>query len=246
MTAVHRTAGRLPQYGVTHQRRRSRQVACNRRKIERRNRKHKTFQRPVIDIIPHARLGAWLFTVNLLQVMRVVSEKIDQLAGGVNLRLEDSFALPQHCGAVECITVGSRQKVGCLEKNRRPRLPGHTAPVCMSVAGGFDGLANLFGTGLMVVTQQMTVVVRRLAVAHPPGSYLFTPDAQRNLDLGAHHRFKRGRQCRPLGTSRRVAAHRFVDRNRNAGSRISHGQPLTVWIPGHIHAGSMLAWKPAF
>ena len=51
--AQHRARRRLPDDGVAHQRRRGRQVAGNRREVERRDRVDEALERPVLELVPH-------------------------------------------------------------------------------------------------------------------------------------------------------------------------------------------------
>jgi hypothetical protein len=49
----------------------------------------------------------------------VETEKIDELAGGIDLRLESGLALTEHGGAVERHPPRSREQIGGAKKDAR-------------------------------------------------------------------------------------------------------------------------------
>src|SRR5438132_859830 len=81
----HLGLGRLPHDGVAHDRGRGRQVAADRREVERRQREHEALERPQLLHVPHAGAAVRLHLVELVRVADVPPPEVDHLAGGVDL-----------------------------------------------------------------------------------------------------------------------------------------------------------------
>ena len=119
--------GRLPQHGVAHHRRRGRQVAADRGEVERRHREDEPLEGAVLDAVPHARRGDRLVLVDLLHEVGVEAPEVDELAGGVDLGLEDGLGLAEHGGRVGLVAARAGEQVGGLQEDRGAVVPRHRA-----------------------------------------------------------------------------------------------------------------------
>ena len=115
----HRARGRLPDDRVAHQRRRGRQVRGNRREIERRDGVDEPLERAVLELVPHRVIARRLLGEQFLAVVGVEAPEVDDLARGIDLRLERRLRLPQHRRGVERVAPRRRQQLGRLEQHRR-------------------------------------------------------------------------------------------------------------------------------
>ena len=151
---------RLPHHRVAHERGRGRQVAADRREVERRDGVDEALERPVVHPVPHARRGVGLLPVDPLGVVDVEAEEVDQLAGAVDLGLVGGLALAQHGGRVEPLAVGRGQQVGRLEEDRRAILEAPVGPVALRLDGRGHGGVDRRAVGLVQPGQHPLVAVR--------------------------------------------------------------------------------------
>jgi hypothetical protein len=74
----------------------------------------------------------------------VVAPEVDRLAGGVDLRLVDSFGLTEHCGRIDGVPPLPRQQRGGAEQDRRALVIRGGRPCPASLEGGVDGVGEVF------------------------------------------------------------------------------------------------------
>src|SRR5438270_431133 len=120
---------RLPNDGVAHDRGRRRQIAGDRREVERRDRENESFERAVVHAVPVAGWGDRL--VLLLQLradMYVPAPEVDQLACRVDLGLMHGLALTQDGCGVEPVTPRAAEEVRGAQEDGRPCLPRRHRP----------------------------------------------------------------------------------------------------------------------
>ena len=107
LRAVDLGVGRLPDNDIAHQSGGGTQVGSDCRKVERGNRKNKTFQTAVFHPVPNAVLTIRLNILNFLEEIGIKAEEINQFTGRVNFRLEDVLGLRQHGGRIDFSAVWS-------------------------------------------------------------------------------------------------------------------------------------------
>ena len=216
---------RLPDHRVPHQRRRGRQVAADRREVERRDGVDEPFERPVIHPVPHAggRLG--LLPVDLVREMHVVAEEVDQLAGAVDLGLECRLALAQHGGGVDDLTVRGGEQVGGLEEDGGAILEAPVRPVPLGLDRGLGGRCDRRRVGLMHLGEHAAMAVRRDHVVRVSGADLPAAHDHRDVHRLGRHGAQRGLERGPLGSAGRVGQHRLVVGNRDVRDATHRGAP---------------------
>ena len=176
-------AGGLPDDGVPHHGRRRRQVAADRREVERGDGQDETVERPVLELVPiplRADLG--LAGIDPAHVGDVEPQVIRELAGRVDLRLIDGLALAEHRGGVHGIAVGAGQQVGRFEEDGRPVLPRQALPGVLRARRGFDGPGDGLGRAHMIDAEVEAMVV---GTGDPPrlsGEDRRAADDDRHLD----------------------------------------------------------------
>ena len=201
---------RLPDHDVAHQRRSGRQVAADRREVERGDRVDEPLERPVIHPVPGQRPRLGLFLIEPLGEVHVEPPEVDQLTGTVDLGLKRGLALTQHGGRVDLGPPGTGQQVGRLEENRRPILEPGRLPVLPRLARRVDRRLDGGGVGLMGPRQHSTVVVGAHHIVELPGPDLLAPDHHRDLDRLPSGLAQRSLERRSLGRSGSVAEHWFI------------------------------------
>jgi hypothetical protein len=110
----------LPHHGVAHQRGRRGQVAGDRGEVERGDRVHEAFERAVVEAVPHARRGERLLAEQLLSEVDVEAQEVDELAGGVYLRLVHRLGLAEDRSAVDRVAPRSGEKVSRAQEDGGP------------------------------------------------------------------------------------------------------------------------------
>src|SRR6476659_3917637 len=73
----HRARRRLPYDSVSHKRGSRRKISGNRREVERRNCVNESFQRTIVELIPHRVIRDRLLIVQLLRVARIETPEVD-------------------------------------------------------------------------------------------------------------------------------------------------------------------------
>ncbi len=124
--------GRLEDDGVSHQRRRRRQVPGDRREVERRDGEDEALERAVLDPVPDARRGDRLLAHQPVHVGDVVAPEVGQLAGRVDLGLERGLRLAEHRGGVHRVAPRPGEQLGRPQEDRT-RAPPTRAP---TIRGG--------------------------------------------------------------------------------------------------------------
>ena len=130
---------RLPDDGVADDRRCRREVAADRREVERADRQHEALERPVVHAVPRPGRRHRLHLLELLAEVHVPAPEVDQLARRVDLGLVDALALSEDGGRVEPVAEGTAQEVGGAEEHRGTRLPGRGRPVVVCGERRVDG-----------------------------------------------------------------------------------------------------------
>ena len=92
--------------------------------------------------------------------VHVPAPEVDQLAGGVDLRLVDALALSEDGRGVEPVAERAAQKVGGAEEDRGTGLPRRGRPVVMGGERRVDGGADLVGGSGSRLDERQGVAVR--------------------------------------------------------------------------------------
>ena len=216
----HRRRGRLPEDDVAHQRRRGGQVAGDRREVERRDGEDEPLERPVLDAVPDAGPRERLLGVDARHELDVEAEEVDQLAGGVDLRLVGGLRLPEHRRGVEGVAPGAGEQLGGAQEDGGALLPRPARPVLPGRGGSLDRGGDLLGTALLDVGEHVLARVRHQRRTRPAGRDVLAADHERRLDPLACHLRQARRQRRPLGAPGRELAHRLVAGRRHAEDRV--------------------------
>ncbi len=157
---VRRGRGRLPDDGVAHQRRRGREVAADRREVERRDREDEALERPVLEPVPDARRGDRLLLVDARHELDVEAPEVDELAGGVDLRLVRGLRLAEHRRGVERLPPRAGEQLGGAEEDGGALLPRRARPVLPRVGRGGDRALDLGRAALVDVGEDVRALVR--------------------------------------------------------------------------------------
>lgn len=92
----------LPDHDVAQQRGRTDESGAERREVEWRNGVDEALQRAIFQLIPSAsRLDLGLLREERPALLDIMTEEIDRLGRGVDLRLPDILALTQHSSCHE-------------------------------------------------------------------------------------------------------------------------------------------------
>ncbi len=219
---VHRRRSRLPDHRVPHQRRGGGQVAGDAGEVERRHGEHEPFQGAVLQVVPAGHAGLRLLHVDLLHVCRVVSPKVDQLAGRIDLRLMAGFGLAQDGGGVEYVAVLACQELRRLEEDCGPVMPRSGGPGFPGGQGGVDGSLDFLFAALVPTGQDVAVVMGHNRFRQLARADIAAADAGRDFDGLAGQALDPGFQPFPLGAARGVGQNRFVVRFGNVEGTVRH------------------------
>ncbi len=208
----HRRRGGLPENDVSHQCGRRRQVAGDRREVERRDREHEAFERAVFEPVRDARRRDRLHLVDPRRELDVEAEEVDQLAGGVDLSLLHGLRLAEHRRGEERVAPGAGEQLRSAEKDRGAVFGRPARPVLRCRRGSSDRQPDVLGTALVDVREHVLRVVGRDRRFGRPGANILAADHEGDLDpLGAHLR-EPALDGRALRATRRVIANWLVDR----------------------------------
>ena len=202
--------GGFPEDGIAHEGRRGGQISLDGGKVEGRNCEHEAFQRAVLHLVTDARGVVGLVAVELFCEVDVETQKVDQLARGINLGLVNVFALAQHGCGVEGVAVRAGNQFGGAKKNGGPVREVHRGPFGLGGLGGLDGGRHLIGTGLVDAPQQVLMVVRGDNVGGLVGEHAFAPDEGGNVDGLRAQVLQLDLHGLPLGRAGGVGVGRFV------------------------------------
>ena len=119
---------RLPHDRVAHQRRRRRQVAADRREVERRDGVDEALEAALLEAVVEARRRDRLHLAELLGEVDVEAPEVGELGGRVDLGLAHRLALPEHRRGVDARAPRAGQQVGRAQQHggavgQRPRAP---------------------------------------------------------------------------------------------------------------------------
>ena len=171
------------------------QVAGDRREVERRDRVDEAFERPVVEAVPHARRGDRLLGQQLAGEVDVEAQEVDQLAGGVDLRLVAGLGLAEHGGAVERVAPRAGEQVGGLQEDRGAVLEGHFTPKWGGLLGGRHRRHRI-GVGRIVGdSQHMSVLVRLDDVDRLTAGHTLLPIDGHRQTRAARPRARRAVRC---------------------------------------------------
>ncbi len=171
----------FPYRHVAHHSRSHIQVGSDRRKVERREREHETFQGTVFHTIQYTRLGIRLIGIYLTSIESAETQEIDQFARSVNLRLERILTLSQHNRSIQYITIFRSQQLGNTKHNGRTFHPWQLRPFLMRFHGGIDSHLHFFLARLMVSSQYVMMVMRHNDLTGITRTDLFSTNYQRNI-----------------------------------------------------------------
>ncbi len=100
---------RLPQHGVAHQGRRAGEIARDRREVEGRDGEHEAVERAQIERVRSALGASERLFCDALGEVRVETQKVDQLAGRVELGLVRGLALAEERSGVQRLARLARE-----------------------------------------------------------------------------------------------------------------------------------------
>ena len=106
----------LPNHNVAHQCSHCWQVAGDGREIERRDGKHKPFERPVFQTVPNAVSAFRLLCMNFLGIISVESQEIRKFTCRINFSLKTVFSLRQHGCSIDFCPVGTSDEVSGFQE----------------------------------------------------------------------------------------------------------------------------------
>ena len=220
--AQHRGRRRLPEDDVPHQRRGARQVAGDRREVERRDREDEALERAVLEPVPDARRRQGLLGVDPRHELDVEAQEVDQLARRVDLGLMRGLRLAEHRRRVERVAPGAGEQLGRAQEDRGALLPRPARPVLPRLRGRVDRLLDVLGAALVHVGEHVRLVVRHHRRLGRAGRDVLAADHERDLDPLAAHLLEPPLQARALGAARRELAHRLVacGRGRNSACEL--------------------------
>ena len=146
--AQHRARCRLPHDRAAHQRRGGRQVAADRREVERRDRVHEPFEPAIVGLIPHAVSADRLLSIQLLGECDVEAPEVNQLGRRIDLGLKHRLRLTEHRRRIQRLPPGRRQQFGGAEKHGSAVLPRPVRPVASGAERRLNGLSDFLRPAL--------------------------------------------------------------------------------------------------
>ena len=190
---------RLPQHTTAHQRRKPREVAANRREVERTHGVDEPLQRPVVQPVPLPSGRGRLVVVDRFGEVSAPAVEVHQLARRVDLGLVRRLALAQHRRGVEDRPPLGRQQVRRLQEDGRSILPRPRRPLPARFRRLVDRLRRFRSASLVPDAQVQSVVVGSGDGLRPAGADLSAPDHQRNVRRPVRHVLQSGLQSGPFG-----------------------------------------------
>ena len=110
--------------------------------------------------VPRSRRRRRLLAIDVLHVVRVEPPEVDQLARGVDLRLECRLRLTEHGRGVEPHAPRPGEQIGCAQKDRRAVLPRHARPRGVRGERHVDRALDFHGARLVPGGEGVRVAVR--------------------------------------------------------------------------------------
>ena len=132
-------------------------------------------------VVPDSRGGFRLLFVDLLGKGDIEAQKVDELAGGIDFRLEGTLAPGEHRPGIEFGPVFAGNQLGGLEEDGAALLPAKGLPLSLCRQRRIDGHPHLGGPGFMVGGEQVAVVVGHHHFAGCTGGDTLAVDDQRDL-----------------------------------------------------------------
>ena len=222
--AQHRARRRLPDRHAAHQHGRRREVAADRREVERRHRVDEAFERPVLELVPDAGAVDRLLGVELLRVADVEAPEVDELAGGVDLRLEHRLRLAQHRRRVD---ASARQVVAsssaALSRTAARSSNGHADHSRRAASAALIAMLDVLRLGHVPVGEHVLVLERHHGLLRLAGADFLAADDERNLDALVGHRGQARLELSALGRSRRVGLDGLVEGRGNGVNAAGRG-----------------------
>ena len=197
--AQHRAGRRLPHDRASHQRRRRRQVAADRREVERRDGIDEPFEAAIVRLVPGPVRTDRLLLIELLREREVEAPEVDELRRGIDLRLKHRLRLAEHRRGVECLPPRGRQQLRGPQKHRRPLLPRPARPLTPRGRRRANRLPHFARPRLVPIRQHVPVLVRHHRLPDLLGPNLSPADDERNLNPLAGHLLQASLDLRPLG-----------------------------------------------
>src|SRR5581483_5241609 len=221
---------RLPDDRVAHQRGGGREVARDRREVERRHREDEPFERPVLEPVPDAGRGDGLLLVDPRHVLDVEAPEVDELARRVDLGLVGGLRLPEHRRRVQRLPPRPREELRRAQEDRRTLLPRRPRPVVPRVRGSGDRAVDLGSTTLVHGCEDVRAVVRLDRLERVAGADLLAADHERDVGLLRLELAQPEAELLALRRARRVAPDRLVVGLRDAEDAVAaHAAILGAW-----------------
>ena len=214
--------GRLPYHGVAHQDGRHREVRCDGGEVERGQREDEALEGTVFHAVDLVGTALGLDAVDFGSKSGVVAQEVDRLTCGVDLCLIEILALPEHTGGIDDRTVFAGQQVCNFQHDGGSDSPVQLSPLLVRVQSRLDGHPDLFGSGLVVCGQHMTVVVRHHYLAGVAGADFLSADDQRYVELDTALSFKFCFEGHSLGRAFQIGFYRFIGRYMEIENCILH------------------------
>ena len=200
----------FPQAHVAHQRRREAEVAGDGGEVERRDSEHEALHGAIVDIVQLTLGAAGLVAVYLAGVVGVVSQEVNQFAGGVDFGLHGGLALAEHGGGIDQVAVFAGNEGGYFQHHAGAVHPRRVGPLLVRLHGGGDGGLHLLLAHLVVACQDVLVLRRHDNLAHIIGFHLLAADDDGNFGNRVVELVERFADFLTFGTAGRVAFHRLV------------------------------------
>ena len=169
---------RFPDCHISHHGRRHVQVRGNGSKVERRERKHETFQSTIFHPVQDTCFRIRLVGIYLTGIKSTETKEVDQFARSVDFCLERILALSQHDGCVQYITIFSGKQFCYTQHDGSTFYPRKFRPFLMRLHCCIDSHLHFFLSGLMISGQYMVVIMRHHDFTGIACTDFFTSDNQ--------------------------------------------------------------------
>ena len=209
----HRRGRRLPECHVAEYGRCGGEVATDRGEVERRDRVDKSFERPIVEPVPHARHRDRLFVQQPFGIVHIEAEEVGEFARGIDLRLVRRLPLAQQRGGVHPRAPRAAQQVGGLHEYGSAIGECPVLPILLCLGGAVDGVLQQRCRRLMHRGELVPVPLRRGDVDGLAGAMFEAVDDDGDVGDSAAEFLDRGLKCRALRGARGVTENRFVDGN---------------------------------
>ncbi len=164
----------------------------------------------MVESVPDERCVGRLDVINLLSEMAVEAPEVNQLADGIDFRLEDGLGMRQHGSGVHDVPIRSGDEISRFQENGGTLFPRHVCPGALSLDRRLHRHSDFFLTSLVIVPQHLGVIVRRADFHFGVGFDFFSVDDHGDFKRGT---FQFRQRFFQLGTFRgtgSVVENRFV------------------------------------